>query len=231
MQRRSLFPLAVCSAALFRGVLSRAQSGHQHSGAGQGHRHMDRRFTDPEELTKRFDNPERDSWQMPDRVIASLELKPGQTVADIGAGTGYFSVRLARGATQPKVIAVDIEETMVAWLKDRAAKEKLPNLSAVLGSADSANLPGPVDVVLVVNTYHHIADRKGYFGNLRSSLRSGGKLAIVDWKKGALMGPPDEHRFPAETIQEELAAAGYRLMARHDYLPHQNYLIFDAPER
>lgn len=216
-----------------QGNHSSADSGKSH-GMAHSHAdkhvrgHMDKRFTDPEALAKSFDNPERAAWQMPDRVIADLGLKPGQKVADIGAGTGYFSVRLARSAAKPAVYAVDIEETMLAYLAKRAAEEGLSNVKTVLGGMESAKLPEPVDIVLVVNTYHHIADRLTYFRHLRESLRKGGKLAIVDWKKGAPMGPADEFRFTPDEIRRELASAGFRVVAQHDYLPNQNYLILTA---
>lgn len=233
-----LLTLALCGGALF------GQSGQSPSGAhathnagassahksgaphGHGRHHMDKRFTDPEALAKSFDNPERAAWQMPERVIADLGLKPGQRVADIGAGTGYFSVRLARSASKPVVYAVDIEETMLSYLAKRASEEGLTNVKTVLGAMESPKLPEPMDVVLVVNTYHHIADRLSYFKKVRASLRDGGTLAIVDWKKGAPMGPSDEYRFMPQEIRTELAAAGFKAVSQHDYLPNQNFLIF-----
>jgi cyclopropane fatty-acyl-phospholipid synthase-like methyltransferase len=189
--------------------------------------HMEHHF-DPQESAKSFDDPARDMWQLPDRVIAALNLKPGQSVADIGAGTGYFSVRLAKSAAMPKVYAVDIEPSMVKYLRDRAAKEGLKNITAVQASADSANLPEPVDVILIVDTYHHIGNREAYFRRLRQSLKPGGRLAIVDFKQDSPEGPPKEFRFPPEKIKAELATAGYSLSAEHDFLPRQMFLIFHA---
>lgn len=181
------------------------QQGHQHGhqqGAqaqqgqhGHARGHMDKRFTDPEALAKSFDNPQRAAWQMPDRVIADLGLKPGQRVADIGAGTGYFAVRLARSAAKPSVFAVDIEDTMLAYLAKRAGEEGLTSVKTVLAATDDPKLPEPMDVVLVVNTYHHIGNRVPYFQKVHKAMRKGGTLAIVDWKKGAPMGPADEYRF------------------------------------
>lgn len=196
-----------------------------------GHRqpdHMDRHFDDAERWAKEFDDPARDAWQMPERVIEALALKPGQSVADIGAGTGYFSSRLARSASGPTVYAVDIEPSMVAYLEARAAKEGLENLRAVQASADSANLPAPVDVVLVVDTYHHIPNRVAYFTSLRKSLKPGARLAIVDFRKDAPAGPPVEFRFTPEQISRELGAAGYALAEQHDFLPRQLFLIYQV---
>jgi ubiquinone/menaquinone biosynthesis C-methylase UbiE len=188
--------------------------------------HMEHRFDNPEQSAKGFDDPARDAWQIPDRVIDALGLKPGQAVADIGAGTGYFTVRLARSAAAPTVYAVDIEEKMVQYLRGRAAKEGLESVIAVQASADRTNLPAPVDVVLIVNTYHHIPNRVAYFRELRKSMTPSARLAIVDFRKGVPGGPPDHFRFTAEQITSELTKAGFALQAQHDFLPRQLFLIF-----
>jgi cyclopropane fatty-acyl-phospholipid synthase-like methyltransferase len=187
--------------------------------------HMQHKFDDPARYAKSFDDPARDQWQMPDRVIAALALKPGMSVADIGAGTGYFASRLARvpGAT---VFAVDIEPKMVEYLKGRAAKEKLTNVTPVQAAAESPNLPSPVDVILVVDTYHHLPNRAQYFRALRKSLKSGGRIAIVDFRKDAPDGPPAHFRFTPQQIESEMKDAGYQLDASHDFLPRQHFLIF-----
>lgn len=193
--------------------------------------HMEHRFDNPEELAKGFDDPARDAWQMPDRVIQELNLRAGATVADVGSGTGYFSVRLAKSAVHPKVFGSDIEPAMVDYLKNRAAKEELSNIVAVQSSATSPNLPEPVDVVLIVDTYHHIGDRVAYFRALRKSLKPGGRVAIIDFKPDSPEGPPKEFRFPPEQLRKEMSAAGYRLAASHDFLPRQQFLVFTPDGR
>ncbi len=186
--------------------------------------HMQHKFDDPARFAKSFDDPARDGWQMPARVIDALALKPGMTVADVGAGTGYFSMRLAR--VPVSVFAVDVEPAMIDHLKKRAADEKLSNVAPVLASATSANLPEPVDVVLVVDTYHHLPNRPAYFRELRKSLKPGGRVAIIDFRKSAPDGPPAHFRFTPEQIQDEMKQAGYQLDAAHDFLPRQHFLIF-----
>lgn len=188
--------------------------------------HMQHRFDDPAKFAKSFDDPARDAWQMPDKVIGALGLKAGMTVADIGAGTGYFSMRLAKVSPGLSVYAVDIEPKMVEHLTHRAAGEKLGNVSAVLAGPSSPNLPKPVDVVLIVDTYHHVADRVTYFRNLRKSLTASGRVAIVDFRKDSPEGPPVEFRFTAEQIETEMKQAGFTLDSKHDFLPRQHYLIF-----
>ena len=202
----------------------------QHAPQAQGAHtpdHMEHSFADAEQYAKSFDSPERDAWQMPDRVIAALGLKAGQSVADIGAGTGYFSVRLAKSAAAPKVFAVDIEANMVQYLRHRAMQEGLKNIVAVKADANSPNLPEAVDAVLIVDTYHHIGSRVAYFSALKAKMKPGAKLAIVDFKKDAPgEGPPKEFRFTPEQISGELAQAGFTLLAQHDFLPRQMYLVY-----
>lgn len=188
--------------------------------------HMQRRFDDAEKWSKNFDSPTRDMWQMPDRVIAALDLKPGQTVADIGAGTGYFAIRLAKSTAAPKVFAVDIEQSMVQYMRLRAVKEGITNLVGVVATASSANLPEPVDLILIVDTFHHIPAREAYFSNLQNSLKPGGRLAIVDWLPGGPMGPPEQFRFSPAQIAAELGKAGWKQSGEHSFLPNQSFTIY-----
>ncbi len=185
------------------------------------------RFDDPEAYAKSFDDPTRDAWQMPSRVIDALGLQRGHVVADIGAGTGYFSTRLARAAVKPTVFAVDIEPSMVTYVTARAAREGLGNLHAVQGTATSPNLPEPVDLVLVVDTFHHIGSRAAYFAGVRARLRPGGRVAIIDFRKDAPgEGPPAEFRFTPEQISADMTAAGFVLDTQLDFLPRQHFLVY-----
>lgn len=209
---------------------ARAQD-HPPQGGAAPLQHMEHRFDDAERYAKSFDDPARDAWQMPERVIEALGLGRGLSVADIGAGTGYFSVRLARSKAAPIVFAADIEPSMVDYLTKRAAKEGLPNVVPVLAAAKFANLPRAVDLVLIVDTYHHIADRPAYFRELRNSLKPGGRLAIIDFKKDSPEGPPVEFRFTAAEIARELELGGFRLITEHGFLPRQLFLIFEPVNR
>ena len=192
-----------------------------HHGEGMHHR-----FDDPAVWSPRFDDPGRDAWQKPDEVLKALALKDDATVADLGAATGYFSVRLARALPKGKVFGVDIEEKMVAYLDERAKKESLPNLVGVLGAPDDPRLPEAVDLVLVVDTFHHLDDRPAYFQRLQAKLKPGGRVAIIDFRRGQPMGPPDEHKIPAEEVKRQMEEAGYRLDAEHSFLPNQHFLVF-----
>jgi ubiquinone/menaquinone biosynthesis C-methylase UbiE len=209
---------------------SAAAQGHRqaatHNPSGEAADHFGRHFENAADWAKTFDDPARDAWQMPERVVEALQLTRGQRVADVGAGTGYFSTRLARASAAPRVYAVDIEPSMVAHLTDRANREGLANVTAVLAEADRTNLPEPVDLVLVVDTFHHIPNRVAYFTALKADLKPGGRLAIIDFRKDAPQGPPVEFRFTPDQIAAELAQAGFRLQASHNFLPQQVFLVF-----
>jgi ubiquinone/menaquinone biosynthesis C-methylase UbiE len=185
-----------------------------------------RRFNDAAKWAKKFDDPERDAWQKPEEILDALHLDRGAKVADLGAGTGYFSVRIAKRIPDGKLFAADVEPDMVKYLGERAKREHLTNLTPVQSSADASNLPEPVDVILVVDTYHHIGYRSQYFAKLKGSLRPMGRLAIVDFKADSPDGPPVEHRIPPEKVEQELNAAGYSLVETHKFLPRQYFLVF-----
>jgi SAM-dependent methyltransferase len=202
-------------------------SGPAHTARPQAD-HFGRHFDNADQWAKSFDDPARDQWQMPTRVVDTLQLKPGQIVADVGAGTGYFTVRLAKSPAAPKVYAVDIEPSMVEYVKQRALRDGLKNVVAVQAGADRTNLPEPVDLVLIVDTYHHIPNRVAYFTALKAGLKPGARLAIVDFRKGAPSGPPEEFRFTPDQISAELANAGFSLQTSHDFLPRQIFLVYSV---
>ena len=187
---------------------------------------MPHRFEHADHWAKVFDDPSRDAWQKPEVVIAALELQPEMTVADVGAGTGYFTVRLARAVPQGRVIATDIEPDMVRYLEERARREQLPNVTAVLAGANDPKLATEsVDRILVVDVWHHLADRVAYAKALAAALRPGGKIAIVDFTREAKQGPPPEHRLPAEAIVSDLRAAGLDATVSPTQLPEQYIVV------
>lgn len=203
------------------------KSGHRGDHAGpssDGAFH--KRFDDAAKWAKKFDDPKRDAWQEPEKVIDALHLDRDARVADIGAGTGYFSARIAKRIPSGKLYSADVEPDMVAYLGERAERERLANLTPVQASPDKANLPEPVDLALVVDTYHHIGNRTQYFAALKSSLRPKGRLAVIDFKADSPDGPPVEHRIPPEKVTKELEAAGYSLVETHDFLPRQYFLVY-----
>lgn len=224
MKLRTLWAALIFSALGCAHPRAEPKAQHDHDGHDV-HRH---RFEDAEHWAKRFEDPERDAWQLPGKVVEALALAPDAKVADIGSATGYFPVRLARAVPQGKVYGVDIEPDMVRYLNERARREGLSNLVSVLGEPADPKLPEPVDLVLVVDTWHHIEARVGYFSRLKSHLAPRGRLAIIDFRKESPKGPPVEFKPRAQDIEAELKEAGYVLSARHDFLPDQNFLVFTA---
>jgi SAM-dependent methyltransferase len=205
------------------------QSPMQHEQMGGGSpQEMDihHSFGNAKQWAKEFDDPSRDAWQKPDEVLKALHLQRTDKVADIGAGTGYFSVRIAKRVPDGKVFAVDIEPNMVRYVGERAEREHLNAVVPVLASADSPHLPEVVDLVLIVDTYHHMQNRVAYFKKLRQSLRTNGRVAIIDFKVDAPEGPPPQFRNPPEKVTTELEKAGYTLVASHPFMPMQYFLVF-----
>jgi predicted methyltransferase len=169
----------------------------------------------------------RDRWQQPDRVVAELGLRPGDRVADLGAGGGYFTFRLARAVGPSGVVyAVDTDRDMPAALAARAAGQGLGNVVAVEAKPDDPGLPDAVDLGVLVNTYHHLPDRPTYLALLAHHLKPGGRVAIVEARPGRLHRLAG-HATAPETIRSELEAAGYTMVAEHGFLPRQGFLVFE----
>jgi 2-polyprenyl-3-methyl-5-hydroxy-6-metoxy-1,4-benzoquinol methylase len=181
---------------------------------------------DFDQLVAHFEDPARAQWQKPDLVIASLKPLEGKTVADIGAGTGYFAFPIARKAA--KVIAIDIDKRFLDYIEQKKQTRKIgANIETRLTTPDSPGLnTGEADVVIIVDTLHHIENRIEYLKTLRNDLRKGGVLVIVDFKKEKTpQGPPVELRLAQDEVESELKAAGFSVIsAKSDLLPYQ-YII------
>jgi ubiquinone/menaquinone biosynthesis C-methylase UbiE len=193
-------------------VLSvRAQVEHQH--------HPPR---SAEEYRKVLENPGRDQWQKPHEVILALALRPDEVIADIGAGSGYFTRRFARHAG--KVFAVDID----AKLLEIAKRDAPANVTFVHAAADDPKLPpASVDTIFICDVLHHISGRPAYYKKLDEALKAGGRIVIIDfYKKQLPVGPPVSMKLTEQEVESELAAAGFRLAKSHSFLPHQYFLEF-----
>ena len=222
MIRSSFFSAAattLLAACLSTNAFAQAPHTRQHS------------FADAEKWKAVFDDPARDEWQKPHQVIQALALPPTALVADIGAGTGYFAVRLAHMVPKGQVYAVDTEPDMVKHLAARAKQDGLANLRAVAGRADDPRLPAKVDLALLVDVYHHIDARENYFAKLRGSLKPGGRVAIIDFNATSPVGPPPSGRLAPGVIKDEMKAAGYALATEHAFLPNQYFLVFQPVAR
>jgi arsenite methyltransferase len=173
----------------------------------------------------------RGTWQRPADVIEALDLKEGDQVADLGAGEGYFVAELSEAVGESgKVYAVDVEGEIVVALAERFPPDA-SNVESILGRYDDPLLPdGGVDLILIVNTYHHIEDRPAYFRQLKQDLRPSGRVAVLEPNEdlgGLLRLALDEgHTSSAPVVEEEMREAGYEVAARHDFLPVQIFRVF-----
>lgn len=175
----------------------------------------------------RLESPERAAWQKPDELVAALRLAPGDVAADVGAGPGYFTLRLAR-AVGPSgtVFGLDVDPRMTALLGERARAAGLANVEPVLAPDGDGVPPRPCRLILLVNAFHHFPDGAGYLARLAGALAPGGRLALVDFHEGDLpVGPPPEHRVTRAQIDRAVAAAGLRLVEEHRLLPYQHFLL------
>ncbi len=185
------------------------------------------RFEHAEQWAREFDDPSRDAWQKPEIVVAAMQIAPGMTIADIGAGTGYFEPHLSRAVgPNGRVLALDTEPDMVRYLSERAAREQLANVDARKVAPDDPGLPvASVDRVLIVDTWHHIANRAAYASLLAAALKPGGEVIIVDFRRDAQRGPPPEHRIAPEEVARELSAGGLAAHVTDTGLPEQYVVV------
>jgi ubiquinone/menaquinone biosynthesis C-methylase UbiE len=223
VRKRSCGPIAV-SVLLAAPVLAQ-QTAPPHE--------MHRRHRDPSAYRAALEDPARDEYQRPAEVVQALELREGEVVADIGSGTGYFTVRFARAVGESgRVYAVDVSPDMIRHLNRRLREEGTRNVCTVLADPDDPLLPdGSVDRLVLVNTWHHIVDQPAYLEKIRKILRPGGQVVHIDFqKRDTPVGPPTAEKIARDDLVAQMEAAGFRLAAEHDLLPYQYFLVFELSE-
>ena len=195
------------------------------------HEHDRDRFKNPRDLAAYVaaqEEPARAAWQKPDKVLEALHVRAGETVCDIGAGPGYFSLRLARlVGPAGRVYAVDVEPRILDALRERLEKRQVENVTPVLGSAGDPWLPpAACDLILIVDTYHHFPDRPAYLRRLVRLLKPEGRLANVDFHKRATpIGPPLDHRVSREEFLRDADAAGLMVVEEPTFLENQYFVV------
>ncbi len=179
---------------------------------------------------------QRAAWQRPDLVIERLAIAPGDHVVDLGSGEGYFLPYLAEAVgPEGRVTAVDVDDEVVESLRALVAEEGWPHVEVLRGGFEDPGLPdGAIDLVLLVNTYHHIEERPAYFARLVTDLRPDGRVAVIDPDlelTGLLALALDEgHQTALGDLRAEMSEAGYREVAHSDELPVQIFAIYAAAE-
>jgi ubiquinone/menaquinone biosynthesis C-methylase UbiE len=176
-----------------------------------------------------LDRSDREEREQPEKVLDALHLTPQMTVADVGAGTGYFTVRMAKRVA--KVYATDAQPEMVALLRKRVAD--LPNVEPVLAGEHDAALPEHCcDLILLVDVYHELVDPAAVVGGLRRALREGGRLVLVEYRgEDPAVAIKPEHKMTLPQIKKELEPLGFRFVDSLEFLPEQRVVIFTPADR
>ena len=185
------------------------------------------RLFPPEQLGM-LEGPDRDAWQRPDQVMDKLLIAEGSTVADLGAGGGWFTMRLAaRVGPNGTVYAEDVQSQMIDAINRRTARAGLTNVKTLLGARSDPQLPAPVDAVLIVDAYHEVEHPVVFLGNVAKALKPNGRIGIIEFKKDGLgPGPAMEERVDADRVIRDAEAAGLRLVSRENFLRYEYMLIF-----
>lgn len=185
------------------------------------------RLFPPEKLGE-LEGPDRDEWQQPEQIMDKLLIADGSRVGDIGAGGGWFTVRLARRVgPNGRVFAEDIQRQMIESIQRRVARDGLGNVETIHGTALDPRLPLGLDAVLIVDTYPQLDDPVGLMTHVRRSLKPNGRLGIVDFKKDILGPGPDlDERLEPEVVIRDAERAGLKLQAHETFLRYQYLLVF-----
>ncbi len=176
-----------------------------------------------------LEDPARDAYQKPREVVAALGLQAGEVVADVGAGSGYFALRLAEAVGPTgRVYAVDIDPAMIVHLNRRIRDGRISNVQTILSAPDDPLLSdASVDLFFVCDTWHHIDGQKAYLALMKKMLRPGGRVVMIDFQKRELpLGPPLAMKIAREDLIQQMEGAGFSLLREHSFLPYQYFLVF-----
>jgi arsenite methyltransferase len=197
----------------------------------RGDEEMHRLHRDSKAYIAMLEDPKRDAYQKPHEVMQALGLKPGETVADIGSGSGYFTLRFATHVGETgRVYAVDIDPAMIRHLNRRVRDAGLANVQTVLAEPDDPLLRDrSIDRFVVVDTWHHVDDQPKYLGLIKKMLKPGGQVVMIDFQKRELpVGPRLAMKIAREDLIRQMEQHGFRLTREHTFLPYQYFLIFEV---
>lgn len=184
---------------------------------------------DPKAYIAALEDPNRENYQKPNDVLDALALKPGEVVADIGAGSGYFTIRFSNALKESgKVYAVDVSRDMIDYMNRRFQETNARNVTTVMAAADDPRLPeASVDRIFICDTWHHIENRPQYLARLKKVLRAGGQIIMIDFQKRELpVGPPVDMKIAREDLIQQMESSGLLLAQEHTFLPYQYFLVF-----
>jgi ubiquinone/menaquinone biosynthesis C-methylase UbiE len=192
---------------------------------------MHKLHQDPKAYIALLEDPQRDAYQKPHEVIVALGLKEGETIADIGAGSGYFALRLAHHVGERgRVYAVDINPDMIVYMNRRIRDIQLKNVVTVLAAPDDPLLvDNSIDRFFICDTWHHIGNQPQYLALMKKMLKPGGQVIIIEFDKKELpVGPPVEMKIARADLVRQFEASGFTLAKEHTFLPYQYFLVFTA---
>ena len=178
-----------------------------------------------------LERPEREAEEAPSRALEALALKPTETIADIGAGSGYYTFRLARLVPQGKVVAVDIQPEMIHYLERREKELGMSNVEAHLGTIDDTRLaPASIDAAIMVDAYHEFSHPREMMRSLVRALRPGGRIFLLEYRAEDPKVPIKPlHKMTQAQAKKEMEAVGLRWQQTHDFLPWQHFMVFVKP--
>lgn len=205
---------------------------HAQDAAKRDQDQMHQLHSDPKSYIGALEDPKRDSYQKPHEVLTALNIKPGETIADIGAGSGYFSLKLAHFVgDKGKVYAVDVSPDMVRFLNRRIRDTKASNVVTILADNDDPLLPDrSVNRFFICDVWHHIENQTKYLSLMKKMLKPGGEIVVIDFHKKELpIGPPMQMKVAREELIKQMETNGFRLSKEHTFLPYQYFLVF-APK-
>jgi ubiquinone/menaquinone biosynthesis C-methylase UbiE len=192
-------------------------------------------FAETEKYIEFLERPDRAEWQKPDAVVRALRLQGTEVVADIGAGSGYFTFRLAKVLTRGKVVATDIDPVMIRHIHHKVLTGNIKNVSVVLADPADPTIPGNADLVFIADVLHHVTNREAWLARLASETRPGARLVLIEFREGRLpQGPPEAVKIPKAELIRLVRGAGF-VLEKDDpvLLPYQTFLVFRraAPAR
>jgi SAM-dependent methyltransferase len=195
--------------------------------------HALRPFEETEKYIEFLDRPDRATWQKPDEVVAALRLGGGETVVDVGAGSGYFTFRFAKALPRGKVVAVDVDPAMIRHIHHKVMTEGPANVQAVLTEPDDPSVDRSADLVFVADVLHHVEAREPWLRRMFSEMRPGARLVVIEFKEGKLpQGPPEGMKLPRAKLLGLLRDAGFALVEDEpDLLPYQTFLVLRKPPK
>ena len=204
---------------------------HAQDAAKRDPQQMHRLHSDPKAYMQALEDPKRDEYQKPHEVLSALNIKPGEVIADIGAGTGYFTFRLAHFVGEKgKVYAVDVSSDMIRHINRRIRETNAANVVSILAELDDPLLPDrSVNRFFICDVWHHVENQSKYLSLMKKMLKPGGEVVMIDFNKKEMpFGPPPQMKIAREDLIKQMEGNGFKLAKEHTFLPYQYFLVFVA---